>query len=47
MELELKGTRIKTPVLRLFGGERDHYGQKSRFGEWKVAIKPGMLPQTT
>ena len=31
---------------RVFGGERDHYRQKSRFRERKVARKPGMLPQT-
>ena len=34
-------------IWRVFGGERDHYRQKSRFRERKVARKPGMLPQTT
>ena len=29
-----------------FGGERDNSRQKSKFCEWKVARKPGMLPQT-
>ena len=33
-------------IWRAFGGERDHYRQKSRFRERKVARKPGMLTQT-
>ena len=33
-------------IWRVFGGERDHYRQTSRFRERKVARKPGMLPQT-
>ena len=35
------------PIWRVFGGERDHYRQKSRFCERKVAKKPGMSPETT
>ena len=34
-------------IWRVFDGERDHYKQKSRFLEQKVARKPGILPETT
>ena len=34
-------------IWRVFGGKRDNSRQKSRFREWKVARKPGMLTHTT
>ena len=44
-EVSMQGKTAR--IWRIFGGERDHYRQKSRFRERKVAIKPGILPQTT